>query len=118
MLLPGSQLRTIFPPAIDGQDQVRIWNHQFIRFAAHRTEDGIVGDPAEREFAAYCNSRGWEGDGTRFDVLPHVIGSDDREPELFEVPAGVIERVPITHPDHEDVSTEVGDTELGPAGVS
>ncbi len=92
---------TFFPPAIDGQDQVRIWNHQLIRFAAHQTEDGIVGDPAERELTTYCKSRGWEGEGTRFDILPHVIEVGDRRPKLFEVPESVAGRVPITHPEYE-----------------
>ncbi len=92
---------TIFPPAIDGADPVRIWNYQLVRYAGYETADGIVGDPDERELTAYCESRGWEGEGTRFDVLPHVIAIDGQEPELFDVPESVVGRVPITHPEYD-----------------
>lgn len=95
---------TIFPPAVEGEDQVRIWNYQLIRYAGYETDDGIVGDPDERALTAYCQSRGWEGEETRFDVLPHVIQIDDREPELFDVPESVVGRVPITHPDYDWVA--------------
>ena len=95
---------TIFPPAVDGEDQVRLWNYQLIRYAGYETDDGVLGDPAERALTDYCQSRGWEGDGTRFDVLPHVIQIQDREPELFDVPESVVGRVPIVHPDYEWVA--------------
>jgi len=92
---------TIFPPSIDGADPVRIWNYQLVRYAGYETADGIVGDPDERELTAYCESRGWEGEGTRFDVLPHVIAIEGQEPELFDVPESVVGRVPITHPEYD-----------------
>lgn len=92
---------TIFKPAVRGQRQVRIWNYQLIRYAGYETEDGIVGDPDSLELTKYCQSRGWEGDGTDFDVLPHVIQIEDREPELFDVPEEIVLEVPLTHPEYD-----------------
>lgn len=103
----GGDLRpviSIFEPAVRGRDRVRIWNYQLIRYAGYGTDDGIVGDPAERALTEYCRDRGWEGEGTRFDVLPHVIQVGDGEPELFDVPESVVGRVPITHPEYEWVA--------------
>jgi len=92
---------TIFPPAVRGEDQVRIWNHQLLRFAGYETDDGFVGDPAQVELTNYCLERGWEPPRTEFDFLPHVIQIGDRDPKLFEVPESATGRVPITHPKYE-----------------
>ena len=95
---------TIFEPAIRGRQRVRIWNYQLIRYAGYETDDGVVGDPAETEFTEYCRSRGWDGEGTEFDVLPWVIQMDDREPELFDVPADLVLEVPSEHPEYDWVA--------------
>ncbi|EMA47161.1 nitric oxide synthase oxygenase [Halobiforma nitratireducens] len=95
---------TLFEPMIRGRRQVRLWNHQLIRYAGYETDDGIVGDPAEVEFTEYCQSRGWESEETEFDVLPWVIQMEDREPELFEVPEDLVLEVPIEHPEYDWVA--------------
>ncbi len=95
---------TIFQPDTPTTDRVRIWNDQLLRYAGYDTDDGIVGDPGQREFTAYCQSMGWEGDGGRFDPLPHVIQVGDSEPELFELPEELFVEVPISHPDYEWVA--------------
>lgn len=92
---------SIFPPDVPGTEQVRIWNYQLLRYAGYETVDGIVGDPMERQLTAYCESRGWRGPETEFDFLPHVIQIGDDEPELFDLPEDVYERVPITHPEYD-----------------
>ncbi|ARS90434.1 nitric oxide synthase oxygenase [Natrarchaeobaculum aegyptiacum] len=110
---------SIFEPMIRGRQRVRIWNYQLLRYAGYAggddsdvvTGDGdrtraenpdeIVGDPAEVPMTRYCQSRGWEGDGGRFDILPHVIQVGDDEPELFEVPDSVIEEVELSHPEYD-----------------
>ncbi|KDE60200.1 nitric oxide synthase oxygenase [Halostagnicola sp. A56] len=94
-------LITVFKPMIDGEHQVRLWNYELLRYAGYRTEDGIVGDPDEIELTEYCQSRGWEGEGTRFDILPHVIQVRDEQPELFEVPESVVGEVRLRHPEYE-----------------
>jgi len=92
---------TVFKPMVRGEQQVRIWNYELLRYAGYETEDGIVGDPAETEFTEYCLSRGWEPDRTDFDILPHVIQVGEEEPSVFEVPDSVVEEVELTHPDYE-----------------
>jgi len=94
-------LLTIFKPAIDGQQQVRLWNYELLRYAGYQTADGIVGDPDELDVTEYCQSRGWEGDGTEFDILPHVVQIRNQEPELFEVPESAIGEVRLRHPEYE-----------------
>ncbi|MDQ2049770.1 nitric oxide synthase oxygenase [Natronolimnohabitans sp. A-GB9] len=91
---------TLFEPMVRGDQQVRIWNYQLIRYAGYETDDGVVGDPDSLEFTEYCQSKGWEGEGTDYDVLPLVIETTEEEPELFEVPEELVLEVPITHPDY------------------
>jgi len=94
-------LLTVFKPMIDGEQQVRLWNYELLRYAGYQTDDGVVGDPDEVALTDYCRSRGWEGDGTRFDIQPHVIQIRDREPELFDVPESAIGEVPLSHPEYD-----------------
>ena len=71
---------TLFEPAVRGEEQVRLWNYQLIRYAGYETADGVVGDPDSLAMTAYCERRGWNGDGTDFDVLPLVIQMGDGPP--------------------------------------
>ncbi|RCU47147.1 nitric oxide synthase oxygenase [Haloplanus salinus] len=92
---------SVFPPAVRGEPQVRIWNHQLIRYAGYRTDDGVVGDPDSTALTDYCRDRGWSGAGTEFDVLPLVIQVGDDEPELFEIPDELVLEVPLVHPEYD-----------------
>lgn len=92
---------TVFKPMVKGQQKVRIWNYELVRYAGYETEDGYVGDPDEVAFTEYCEERGWEGDRTGFDVLPLVVQMEDEEPELFEIPDGLVLEVPIRHPEYD-----------------
>jgi nitric-oxide synthase len=92
---------SVFPPEIRGERQVRIWNYQLIRYAGYQTEMGVVGDPDSLALTEYCQSRGWEGEGTDFDVLPLVIQIGDTKPELFEVPDDIVLEVPLVHPEYD-----------------
>jgi len=78
----------------------RIVNHQLVRFAGHRNADGsITGDSAEVLVTEHCMKLGWKGEGTRFDLLPHVIrwpGMADKL-RMPVMPEGI--RVPIRHPE-------------------
>lgn len=94
-------LLTIFKPKIRGQQQIRIWNYELLRYAGYQTKDGVVGDPDEIAFTDYCQSRGWDGNGGRFDILPHVIQIRDQDPELFEVPESVRGEVRLRHPEYD-----------------
>lgn len=92
---------SVFPPAVREETQVRIWNHQLIRYAGYETAHGIVGDPDSVALTDYCRSRGWSSQGTDFDVLPLVIQVGDAEPELFEIPPTLVLEVPLSHPEYE-----------------
>lgn len=90
---------TIFRPrAIDGSE-MRIWNHQLIRYAGYQTNEGIIGDPASLEFTQFCERLGWTGAGTSFDVLPLVISEHNGSPRWFEIPQADVMEVPMIHPD-------------------
>lgn len=89
---------TIFKPNTD-LDEVRIWNHQLIRYAGYEKGDGIVGDPASVRFTKACQALGWQGQGSAFDLLPLVIQLRDKEPQWFELPNEKVLEVEIEHPE-------------------
>jgi len=92
---------SVFPAATQKTPRVRIWNNQLIKYAGYDTGTGIVGDPDSVALTEYCQSRGWEGEGTPFDLLPLVIQVGDQEPALFELPEEIVLEVPLSHPEHE-----------------
>ena len=89
---------TIFKPEKDGREQVRIWNHQLLRYAGYETENGIIGDPDSLSFTKTCMDLGWEGEGTAFDLLPLVIQVNGDSPCWFDIPQDKVMEVPIRHP--------------------
>lgn len=89
---------TVFAPG-----RVRIWNHQLLRYAGYETESGIVGDPYSVPFTKICETLGWKGKGTAFDILPLVIQIDGRLPQVFTIPSESILEVPIRHPERVEV---------------
>lgn len=93
---------TIFAPAHpDGTHHVRIWNHQLIRYAGYETEQGMIGDPHSLAFTQMCQSLGWQGKRTPFDVLPLIIQAEANPPQLFDIPRACIMEVPLVHPEFE-----------------
>ncbi|MDQ0861713.1 nitric-oxide synthase [Bacillus sp. V2I10] len=95
-------LITIFKPAKDGSELVRIWNHQLLRYAGYETDSGIVGDPGSIAFTKKCEELGWEGGGTDYDLLPLVIQAGNREPVWYEIPSEIVFEIPITHPQYPE----------------
>lgn len=94
---------TIFPPRKEGKDPIRIRNHQLLRYAGYESNDQIVGDSTSIELTKSCESLGWKGNNTPFDILPLVIQEYGKKPALFDIPKEIINEVPITHPQYEDV---------------
>ncbi|MBD8004201.1 nitric oxide synthase oxygenase [Bacillus norwichensis] len=92
---------TIFAPRKDGNDPIRIWNHQLIRYAGYEKEDKVVGDSSSIKLTKMCKQMGWRSDQTPYDVLPLVIQENGKEPKLFEIPKEFIKEVDITHPNLE-----------------
>ena len=96
---------TIFPPDFEGRTTLKILNHQLIRYAGYAQPDGsVLGDPASASFTRFCESLGWQGKGTAFDVLPLVVQEAGRPPVWFEWPEEVCLEVPITHPDQPGIT--------------
>lgn len=99
----GGKIRptiTIFAPSTPDRPQLRIFNHQLIRYAGYETEYGVLGDPASIELTRLCERLGWRGEGTHFDILPLVVQAGERTPQFFEIPKELVVEVPITHPDY------------------
>lgn len=98
----GGKIRpviTIFPPTHDSAQGAFIHNDQLVRYAGYETDNGILGDPASIQITSLCQSLGWQGAGTPYDVLPLVVQMGDRKPKLFEIPTELVLEVHITHPD-------------------
>ncbi|MGG1659078.1 nitric oxide synthase oxygenase [Brevibacillus sp. NRS-1366] len=90
---------SVFAPYRDDRPQIWLWNHQLIRYAGYETEYGILGDPASIELTKLCESLGWSGAGTNYDVLPLVVQIGERRPQFFEIPPELVIEVDITHPE-------------------
>lgn len=90
---------TIFKPQRQGEYQVRIWNHQLLRYAGYEKNGKVRGDSASLAFTKSCESLGWKGEGTDFDLLPFVIQVKDEEPKWFHLDKSRVLEVPIVHPE-------------------
>ncbi|SFS50615.1 nitric oxide synthase oxygenase [Marininema halotolerans] len=95
---------TIFHPIENDCTQVRIWNHQLLRYAGYEKEKGVIGDPASVAFTQVCEELGWQGAGTPYDLLPLVIQIKNQPPKWFDVPRGLALEVPIHHPEYPAIT--------------
>lgn len=104
----GGDLRatiTVFRPQMAERPDIRIINPQIILYAGYRRADGsVIGDPANVDLTDLAQALGWEGLGTRFDVLPLMIRIGDGVPHLFELPRDEVLEVAMTHPEMDTVS--------------
>lgn len=91
---------TIFPQKAPNKI-VRIWNHQLIRYAGYKTEQGVLGDPHSISFTEACMDLGWEPKFGKFDVLPLVVQMNENHPKLAEIPETLLLEVPIRHPHYQ-----------------
>jgi nitric-oxide synthase, bacterial len=76
----------------------RIWNGKLVRYAGYETPAGTVGDPEEVGFTRACMALGWQGAGTRFDLLPVVVETPGHPIHWFTWGAGEALEVPLVHP--------------------
>ncbi|GLG02339.1 nitric oxide synthase oxygenase [Alicyclobacillus hesperidum subsp. aegles] len=90
--------------ASTANDDVRIWNHQLIRYAGYETgSNGIVGDPHSVPFTRVCQRLGWTGSQGAYDVLPIVVQVGNHV-QWFSIPPSSILEVPIHHPSIHDIA--------------
>ncbi|MEM1121027.1 MAG: nitric oxide synthase oxygenase [Bacteroidota bacterium] len=99
----GSKVRSvisIFPAQHPNTHPLfRIFNYTLIQYAGYQLDDGqIIGDPKHLEFTKFCQSLGWQGEGTHFDVLPVVFRVGQQPIEYYELPKSLVTEVPIEHP--------------------
>lgn len=98
----GGRIRpaiTVFKASgLEQGGDVRIWNHQLIRYAGYETGEGVLGDPASVRFTEVCQSLGWRGAGTAYDLLPLVIQIGEERPQWFPLHREDVLEVPIRHP--------------------
>jgi nitric-oxide synthase len=98
----GGKIRpaiTIFAPAYEGREAVRVWNHQLVRYAGYERDGKLIGDSSSLEFTIECEKLGWRGQGTHYDVLPIVIEVLGEAPTFFELPKEAVLEVEIDHPE-------------------
>ncbi|HDR8184804.1 TPA: nitric oxide synthase oxygenase [Bacillus thuringiensis] len=91
---------TIFKQYQGEENNIRIYNHQLIRYAGYKTEMGVIGDSHSTAFTDFCQELGWQGEGTNFDVLPLVFSIDGKTPIYKEIPKEEVKEVPIEHPEY------------------
>ena len=94
--------QTVFGAWRDPKREVRIWNHQLLRYAGYRSPDGsVLGDPMNIAFTDRVLSLGWKPPDPKgpFDLLPLLIQAGGRL-EMREIPREVVLEVEIAHPEH------------------
>ena len=91
---------TIFKQYQGEENNIRIYNHQLIRYAGYKTETGVIGDAHSAIFTDFCQELGWQGEGTNYDVLPLVFSIDGKAPIYKEIPREEVKEVPIEHPEY------------------
>jgi nitric-oxide synthase len=100
----GGKIRstlTVYASADEGDPEVRIFNKQLLRYAGYQKSEGeMVGDPDSLPFTRYCESLGWSGKGTPFDLLPLVLQVDKGPVHWIDIPEEKVLSVPIVHPEH------------------
>lgn len=101
-------LITVFAPAHAGQSPPRftLRNYTLIMYAGYVQGNKIIGDPANVDFTAYCQSLGWRGAGTSFDVLPVVYSVQGGPDRFYELPPELVTEIPIHHPEHSWVADQ------------
>ncbi|MEU8244546.1 nitric oxide synthase oxygenase [Actinoplanes missouriensis] len=101
----GGRIRpmiTVFAPERPDAPGPRIFNEQLIRYAGYQRADGtVVGDPRHADLTARVQALGWRGSGSRFDVLPLVIGTPTEPPQLFDLPVDAVHEVTLEHPEFD-----------------
>jgi nitric-oxide synthase len=101
----GGKIRpmiTIFAQQGPGQEKIRIWNPQLIRYAGYCQPNGaVIGDPSNVGLTEVIRRLGWQGgSGSPFDCLPIVIQMPSQAPRFFELPRECILEVPLSHPNY------------------
>ncbi|WP_405000792.1 nitric oxide synthase oxygenase [Kitasatospora cathayae] len=100
----GGRIRpvvSVFAPDRPGRPAARILNQQLVRYAGHRVDGAVVGDPAGTALAARARELGWKCAEDRFEALPLLVQERPGErPRWYELPDDTTLEVPLSHPEH------------------
>lgn len=93
---------SIFAPQNPNQlsSTFSIKNYTLIMYAGYEKNGEIIGDPANLEFTNYCQSLGWKGKGSHFDILPVVYSVNGSSDKFHQLPSSIISEIEISHPDY------------------
>ena len=91
---------TVFREWLSNAPEIRIWNHQLIRYAGYETANGKrLGDPMNIELTRLALKLGWQppSEPGHFDLLPIIIQSGEKI-QWYELPKHEVYEVKIRHP--------------------
>lgn len=91
---------TVFQEWHPDQPEIRIWNHQLLRYAGYKGPNGkILGDPMNVELTNLAIDLGWRPpvERGRFDLLPIIIQVGEKL-RFYELPKDEVLEVRIRHP--------------------
>ena len=86
----------------------RVWNSQYLRFAAYENPDGtILGDPSNLGLTKAIIRQGWTppAEKTEYDVLPLVIETPGQAPKRYEFPPEDVRIVDMEHPTIPEIAS-------------
>lgn len=100
----GGSIRSVlslFPENTENENPYRIVNHQLIRYAGYKLNDGqVLGDPVSIRLTNFALQLGWiPKKFSAYDVLPIIIQLPNGEYHWKEIPADIILEVPFIHPE-------------------
>lgn len=92
---------SVFAPADEAGQSIRILNHQLIRYAGYDVGGGkILGDPQNSAFTRFALACGWKPpvNPGPFDLLPLAIRMPGEGVCWYDIPPHEVLEVPIRHP--------------------
>lgn len=102
----GGRIRSVltcFQKWAGRENEIRIWNHQLLRYAGYEAADGtVLGDPMNRDLTRIAMSLGWTPPASRsaFDLLPVIVQVGDCL-RCFEWEKEDVLEVRFRHPKHD-----------------
>lgn len=100
----GGRIRTIisiFAPVQGDKLPPWIESPQLVCYAGYSDDAaGVRGDPQNAELTRIVTQLGWQPPSrrTRFDILPMLLRDQSGRRQIYDLPAGSVQEVPITHP--------------------
>ena len=91
---------SVFREWLPDEPEIRIWNHQLMRYAGYEKSDGTkLGDPMNADLTKLAMSLGWipPANPSPFDLLPIIIQVGEKL-NYYELPKEEVSEVLIRHP--------------------